>query len=163
VPVERHRRGRRRLGCRRSDPPLLGDHHHRCVDVAVVIYGITDASTTFRPSTPCTPIICGSVTDIESIPILAVHEGCSAVSESCATQSRICSSAIRLAQSPRRKVQDCLFLIPANRPPTSTNYTRRLNIWRFRSSSRRWRVAAAAICFALPVRRVTGGHRSRRT
>ena len=37
-------------------------------------------------------MLAGSTTDIGSVPILAVHDGCSAVSASRATQSRICSS-----------------------------------------------------------------------
>ena len=41
---------------------------------------------------PCTPIVAGSTTDISSMPILAVHDGCRAVSASARTQSRICSS-----------------------------------------------------------------------
>jgi hypothetical protein len=65
-----------------------------------------------------------------SMPILAVHDGCSALSASCASQSRMCSAG-RLAQSPRRKVQDCLSLITPNHPPTSMKYMRRQNIWCF--------------------------------
>ena len=40
-----------------------------------VTYGITDASTTARPSMPYTLIVFGSVTDIASAPIFAVHDG----------------------------------------------------------------------------------------
>ena len=58
----------------------------------LVTYGKTDASTTRRPSVPCTFIVAGSTTDISSTPILAVHDGCSAVSASARTQSRISSS-----------------------------------------------------------------------
>jgi len=58
----------------------------------LVTKGNTDASTTRRPSTPCTRIVAGSTTDISSTPMAAVHEGCSAVSASARTQSRISSS-----------------------------------------------------------------------
>ena len=57
-----------------------------------VTYGNTEASTTRRPSTPWTRIEVGSVTDMSSVPIRQVQDGCSAVSASFATQSRICSS-----------------------------------------------------------------------
>ncbi len=57
-----------------------------------VITGITDASATRRPSSPCTFIVDGSTTDAASVPILAVPHGCSAVSASRATHSRISSS-----------------------------------------------------------------------
>ena len=56
------------------------------------MYGIAEASTTRRPSTPCTRMLAGSTTDSAVVPILQVHEGCSAVSASLATQSRISSS-----------------------------------------------------------------------
>jgi hypothetical protein len=36
-------------------------------------------------------MVVGSTTDSGSVPIFAVHEGCSAVSASLATQARICS------------------------------------------------------------------------
>ena len=59
----------------------------------LVTYGKTEASTTRRPSTPCTRID-GGVDDrhVSSMPIFAVHDGCSAVSASLRTQSRISSS-----------------------------------------------------------------------
>ncbi|ANH36734.1 hypothetical protein I601_0281 [Nocardioides dokdonensis FR1436] len=43
---------------------------------------------------PCTRMVLGSTTDMSSVPILAVHEGCSAVSASSATQSRISWSVL---------------------------------------------------------------------
>src|SRR6266699_3137501 len=57
----------------------------------LVTYGIAEASTTRKPSIPCTFMLVGSTTDPSTAPILQVHEGCSAVSPSFATQSRICS------------------------------------------------------------------------
>ncbi len=58
----------------------------------LVTYGITDASTTRSPSTPCTRMLPGSTTAISSVPILQVQDGCRAVSPSLATQARISSS-----------------------------------------------------------------------
>src|SRR6516164_1518519 len=58
----------------------------------LVTYGITEASTTRRPETPCTSRLAGSVTDSGPVPIAQVHDGCSAVSASRATQARISSS-----------------------------------------------------------------------
>ena len=55
----------------------------------LVTNGNTDASTTRSPSVPWTHIEVGSTTAASSVPILAVHDGCSAVSASRATQSRI--------------------------------------------------------------------------
>ena len=57
----------------------------------LVMYGITEASTTRNPSSPCTRSEAGSVTASAPVPILAVQDGCSAVSASRRTQSRICS------------------------------------------------------------------------
>lgn len=57
----------------------------------LVTYGIAEASTTRRPSSPCTRMLVGSTTERGSVPIFAVQEGCSAVSASLATQLRICS------------------------------------------------------------------------
>src|SRR6266536_2882663 len=39
-----------------------------------VTYGKTDASTTRRPSSPCTRIVSGSTTDSSSVPIFAAHD-----------------------------------------------------------------------------------------
>ena len=58
----------------------------------LVTNGKTDASTTRRPSSPCTRIVVGSTTASASVPIFAVHDGWSAVSASRRTQSRISSS-----------------------------------------------------------------------
>ena len=60
--------------------------------LAFVTNGKTDASTTRRPSMPCTRIDVGSTTAPSPTPILQVHDGWSAVSASLATHSRICSS-----------------------------------------------------------------------
>src|SRR5438552_3730526 len=57
-----------------------------------VTYGIDEASTTRRPSVPCTRRLLGSSTDAASAPMRQVQEGCSAVSASLATQARISSS-----------------------------------------------------------------------
>src|SRR5450759_3782436 len=58
----------------------------------LVTYGITEASTTLSPSSPCTPMVNGSTTDIASTPIRREQDGCRAVSASVATQSRISAS-----------------------------------------------------------------------
>ena len=58
----------------------------------LVTKGKTLASTTLRPSVPCTRMLVGSVTDMSSVPIFAVHEGWSAVSASLRTQSRAAAS-----------------------------------------------------------------------
>jgi len=60
----------------------------------------------------------------------------------------------RLQGSCNHRAEKCKTACPwllRTRPPTSTNYMRRQNIWCFPSSSRRWRVAVAAVCVALPI------------
>src|ERR1700691_4596617 len=59
----------------------------------LVIYGMTDASTTRTPDTPWTASDRGSVTDRGPVPIAHVQDGCSAVSASRATQSSTSFSA----------------------------------------------------------------------
>src|SRR6202012_4729546 len=58
----------------------------------LVTYGMTDASTTRSPDTPCTAIDSGSVTDSGPVPIAHVQDGCSAVSASLATHSSTSAS-----------------------------------------------------------------------
>ena len=51
--------------------------------------GMTEASTTRNPSMPCTRNVAGSTTDISSVPIAHVHDGCSAVSASRASERAV--------------------------------------------------------------------------
>jgi hypothetical protein len=57
-----------------------------------VIDGMTDASTTRRPSRPWTRMVDGSTTESSSTPIRHEHDGWSAVSASRATHARISTS-----------------------------------------------------------------------
>src|ERR1700733_1596128 len=58
----------------------------------LVTYGITDASTTRSPDTPCTRSDPGSVTDSGPAPMAHVQDGCSAVSASRATHESTSAS-----------------------------------------------------------------------